>query len=90
MADNGNVPVLSRILLKGLTGPIDGVTYGAGLMPPLEKTHTDEQLAAVLTYAGERWHGWSRPLEAQAITSVRQAIESRPGPWTVEELSGVN
>jgi mono/diheme cytochrome c family protein len=89
MADNGNVPVLSRILLKGLTGPIDGVTYGAGLMPPLEKTHTDEQLAAVLTYAGERWHGWTRPLEAQAITSVRQAIESRPGPWTVEELSGV-
>ncbi|MFN0125591.1 MAG: c-type cytochrome [Verrucomicrobiales bacterium] len=86
MANNGNVPVLSRILLKGLAGPINGITYGAGLMPPLEKTHTDEQLAAVLTYAGERWHGWTRPLKAEDIAPVRQAIDSRPGPWTAEEL----
>ncbi len=89
MAANGNVPVLARILLKGLTGPIDGVTYGAGLMPPLEKTHTDEQLAAVLTYAGERWHGWTRQLEAKDIAPVRQEIESRPGPWTPDELKAV-
>ncbi len=37
MANNGNIGVLARILLKGQAGPIDGIAYGAGLMPPLEK-----------------------------------------------------
>lgn len=89
MADNGNIPVLTRVLLKGLTGPIEGVTYGAGLMPPLEKTHTDEQLAQVLTYAGERWHHWTRPLTPADITKTRQETESRTTPWTPEELKAL-
>ena len=56
---------------------------------PLEKTHTDEQLATVLTYAGERWHGWTRQLSATDITPIRQAIETRTTPWTHEELKAV-
>ena len=89
MSDNGNVPVLARILLKGQTGPIEGISYGAGLMPPLEKTHTDEQLAQVLTYAGERWHGWSRPLTADDIAKIRQETGARSDPWTHEELKAL-
>lgn len=86
MAGNGNIPVLARILLKGQTGPINGVSYGAGLMPPLEKTHTDEQIAQVLTYAGERWHGWKRALSAGEIGRIRSEVEARTAPWTNEEL----
>jgi mono/diheme cytochrome c family protein len=86
MADNGNIPVLTRILLKGQTGPINGVSYGAGLMPPLEKSHTDEQIAQVLTYAGERWHGWNRPVSASEISRIRNEIGPRTDPWTHEEL----
>lgn len=89
MANNGNVPALARILLKGQTGPIEGVNYAGGLMPPLEKTHTDDQIAQVLTYAGERWHSWDRPLTAADIAAVRKAIESRTAPWTHEELKAV-
>jgi mono/diheme cytochrome c family protein len=89
MADNGNVPVLARILLKGQTGPIDGISYGAGLMPPLEKTHTDEQLAQVLTYAGERWHHWNRSLTADDIAKIRQETGARSDPWTHEELKAL-
>jgi len=89
MANNGNIGVLARILLKGQAGPIDGIAYGAGLMPPLEKTHTDEQLATVLTYAGERWHGWNRKVTAEDIARIRKDIESRTAPWSHEELKAV-
>ncbi len=89
MVSNGNVPALARILLKGQTGPIDGISYGAGLMPPLEKTHTDEQLAQVLTYAGERWHAWTRPLTAPDITKIRQETTTRTDPWSHEELKAL-
>jgi mono/diheme cytochrome c family protein len=89
MADNGNIAVLARILLKGQAGPIGGVAYGAGLMPPLEKSHSDEQLAEVLTYAGERWHGWKRAVTAGEVARVRQEIASREGPWTEEDLQKV-
>lgn len=88
-ASNGNVPVLARILLKGQSGPIDGVVYGEGLMPPLEATHSDEQIAQVLTYVGERWHQWSQPAPASEIASIREAISSRKNPWTHGELKAL-
>jgi mono/diheme cytochrome c family protein len=89
MANNGNVPVLARILLKGQIGPIEGINYAGGLMPALEKSHTDDQIAQVLTYAGERWHGWNRKLTPDDIAPVRKFIESRTAPWTHEELKAV-
>ncbi len=85
-ARGGNTARLVRILLKGQSGPIDGITYGAGLMPPLEKSHTDEQIADVLTYAGERWHDWKQPLPADKVAPIRQETAARQLPWTEEEL----
>lgn len=89
MANNGNIPVLARILLKGQTGPIEGVNYAGGLMPPLEHSHTDEQIAQVLTYCGELWHGWNRKLSPDDIAPIRKEVQSRTGPWTHEELKAV-
>jgi mono/diheme cytochrome c family protein len=89
MQNNGNTAVLARILLKGQIGPIQGKNYAGGLMPPLEKSHTDEQIAQVLNYAGERWHNWNRQLTAADIAAIRKAIESRAAPWTHEELKAV-
>lgn len=85
----GNVPMLARIVLKGLTGPIAGQTYGEGLMMPLEATHTDEQIAQVLTYIGQQWHGWKAPVEPREIRQVRQEISARTQPWTYEELQKI-
>jgi mono/diheme cytochrome c family protein len=88
-ANGGNVPILARVLLKGQTGPIDGVSYGEGLMPPVEKSHTDEQIAQVLSYIGERWHGWKKPAEASDVARVREEVKARTNPWTSEELKAV-
>ena len=88
-ANGGSVPVLARVLLKGQTGPIEGVTYGEGLMPPVENSHTDAQIAQVLSYIGERWHGWKKPAAASDITRIREEVKSRTTPWTQEELKAV-
>ncbi|MBK8035672.1 MAG: ThuA domain-containing protein [Verrucomicrobiaceae bacterium] len=85
-ADGGNIAVLARLLLKGQTGPIDGQTFGEGLMMPLEATHTDEQIANVLSYVGQQWHGWVSPANRREISRVRQAITDRKQPWTHDEL----
>ena len=58
-------------------------------MPPLEKSHTDEQIADVLTYAGERWHGWKRNITAEKAASIRKETEARQTPWTQEELKAL-
>ena len=85
----GNADILGRILLKGQTGPIDGVAYGEGLMLPLEQTYTDEQLASVLNFIGQRWHKWTQPIAAEAIARVRQETTDRKTPWTHEELKAL-
>lgn len=85
-ANGGNVPILASLMLKGQTGPIDGVTFGEGLMPPVEKSHTDEQIAQVLSYIGERWHGWKTPTAAADIGTVRKEHADRQTPWTHAEL----
>lgn len=82
----GNVDILGRILLQGQTGPIEGVTYGEGAMIPFEETYTDEQLASVLNFIGQRWHRWNQPINAAAIARVRQETADRKKPWTHEEL----
>lgn len=85
-ANGGNIAALARVLLKGQMGPIDGVSYGEGLMPPVEKSHTDEQIAQVLTYIGERWHGWKSTADPAAISRIREEIKDRQTPWTQEGL----
>lgn len=84
--NNGDIPTLARILLHGQIGPIDGITYGEGLMLPLAQAYTDDQLASVLNYIGERWHQWKTPALPSAIQTVRKDNATRKTPWTAEEL----
>jgi mono/diheme cytochrome c family protein len=85
-AGTGNVNALARIILKGQTGPIAGVTYGEGLMLPLEGTYNDEQIASVINFIGQSWHKWRKPVAAADIAAVRKATADRKTPWTHEEL----
>lgn len=87
---DGNIEMLTRILLKGQSGPIEGVTYGEGFMLPLEHVYTDEQLASVLNFIGERWHNWRKPVEASEVARVRKTVIERTTPWTHEELKALS
>lgn len=87
--NGGNADVLARIVLKGQSGPINGVTYGEGTMLPLEGAYNDEQLANVLNYVGQTWHKWSAPIKAEDIARVRKETADRKTPWTAEELKAL-
>lgn len=87
LAHPGNGGALARILLHGLTGPINGVTYGEGLMPPLAEVYDDAQIASVLNYVGETWHGWKKPVAKEIVSAVRSSQKNRKTPWNVEELN---
>jgi mono/diheme cytochrome c family protein len=87
--NGGHVDVIARILLKGQSGPINGVTYGEGFMLPLEETYDDEQLASVINFIGQRWNDWKVPVEAAEIARVRQEIAARKTPFSHEELKEI-
>lgn len=81
------VDLLAKILLKGEAGPIEGVNYGEGFMPPWEAAYNDEQMASVLNYVGERWHGWRKPIAtADKIANVRKQFATKTTPWASDEI----
>ncbi|MFM7265649.1 MAG: hypothetical protein ACKOZW_08710, partial [Cyanobium sp.] len=61
-------------------------TYGEGLMVPLEATHTDAQIADVLSYIGQRWHAWPAPANSLQTTRARHELAGRKQLWTHDEL----
>ncbi|MGS0527422.1 DUF7133 domain-containing protein [Zobellia nedashkovskayae] len=80
-AKDWNIPV--KILLNGLTGPVDGKEY-SGVMAGM-KQQDDDYIASVVTYI--RMHlnnekgvgGWQ-------VSKVRKDQEDREDYWTIEEL----
>ncbi|HEV7350984.1 DUF7133 domain-containing protein [Telluribacter sp.] len=86
-----------KILLHGLTGPVDGKTY-PDMMPPMG-ANSDEWIAAVLSYirfdlgmAGNSF-GRSSPeflsrvlVKPEEVKKIREQTTGRTTAWTWEEL----
>jgi len=86
---NGREDNLARILLHGLSGPIevDGQRYN-GQMPKWSQLD-DRSLAAVLTYIRGSWSNDSPPVSESLVTAVREATSGRSAAWTAAELEAV-
>jgi mono/diheme cytochrome c family protein len=84
--NNGHLDAIAGIILKGQTGPINGKTYGEGMMLTLEAAYNDEQVAAVINYIGQRWNDWKVPATAEDIAAIRKQFAARTTPFTYEEL----
>ena len=84
---NGDPKILIRIVLSGLTGPIDGNTYPS-IMPP-QLNSEDAWLAAVLSYVRTNLGNKAKTIQADDIKKVRDVVGRRWDPWTLEELKGV-
>ena len=84
---NGDPKIFIRIVLSGLTGPVDGKTYPS-IMPP-QLNSADEWLAAVLSYVRTNLDNKASPIHADDIKKVRDVVGRRWDPWTLEELKGV-
>ena len=86
----GDEAKVARIILHGLTGPVEvaGETYN-GMMPPWGGTLKDADIAAVLTYVRSAWGNKASPVTAAKVASIRAATSARTTPWTAAELAAV-
>ena len=76
-----------KIVLKGLTGPVDvlGKSYSLE-MPPQGAALLDDQIAAILTYVRASWGNQSGPVTTAQVKSIRAAVADRAKPWTAPEI----
>ncbi|MFO1052692.1 MAG: c-type cytochrome [Planctomycetota bacterium] len=85
----GEPAVLARIVLRGLTGPIEvrGQGYELPLMPDHAKL-SDEDIAAILSHLRRAWEHEASIVDPDLIRTQRAATASRTQPFTVKELLG--
>ena len=76
-----------KIVLNGLTGPVDVAGKGYNIdMPPQGAVLSDEKIAAALTYIRANFAAGAGAVTPDEVKSVRAATASRTTPWTAAEL----
>ena len=78
----------AEIILKGMTGPIDGITYG-GVMAPME-SYDNEWISSVMTYVRRSWGNGGSPVKPEEIERVRGWNKRRTTAFTLAELNMPN
>jgi putative membrane-bound dehydrogenase-like protein len=73
------------ILLHGLQGALDGVDYGAPMVPM--STYSDAELAGVLTYVRNSFGNRAPAVEPGAVAARRTEDVGRTNYWTPAELT---
>lgn len=81
---NGHRDYVIKATLHGLTGPLDGVSYG-DLMVPMAN-QTDDWIASVLSYVRTSFGNTGGMVAPGDVRRVREATAARKAPWNVSEL----
>ena len=81
----GHRDYVIKTLLHGMTGPLDGKTYPAGVMMPFG-TNTDEWIANIASYVRNSFGNRSAFVTAADVARVRASTSARKTMWTPEEL----
>ncbi len=81
---NGHRDLASKVVLHGLTGPIEGKTYPGEMIAMA--TNGDAWIAAVLSYVRNSFGNQLGFIKEAEVTRVREENEGRTKPWTMEEL----
>jgi mono/diheme cytochrome c family protein len=79
----GHRDYIIKVLLKGLTGPIEGKTYHDVMVP---MPGTDEWIAGIASYVRSSFGNTGGTVTPADVARVRAATEARKTPWTVAEL----
>jgi hypothetical protein len=74
------------IVLHGLQGKVDGIDYGAPMVPM--NSYSDADLANVLTYIRNSFGNRAPAVEPAAVAARRAADAGRSSYWTLDELTG--
>jgi hypothetical protein len=81
----GDERAVIAIVLHGLQGKIDGVDYGAPMVPM--NSYSDAELANVLTYIRNSFGNRAPAVEPAAVAARRATDSGRSNYWTMEELT---
>ena len=81
----GHRDYVVKVLLHGLTGPIDGRRYGGEGVMVAMGTNTDEWIADVASYIRNAFGNSAIFVPPDYVAAVRKAA-ARRSPWTMEEL----
>nr|WP_295928841.1 c-type cytochrome [uncultured Dyadobacter sp.] len=82
--NRNNTNAAVRILLHGLSGPIDGNTYPTEM--PSMKDNDDQWIASVLSYVRHEFTN-SPPVRPADVKAIRQQTASQDKAFTLDELS---
>lgn len=82
---NGDKANIIKVMLHGLTGPIDGKTYQGQLMIPMAQ-ESDEWLADVLTEVRSAWGNTGDAVTPADVKKIREATKHITKPYTMESL----
>lgn len=88
----GDEQRLIKIVLNGLTGPVDvaGEKYGAGTQSvpmPAMGGMSDEDIASVLSYIRQEFGAGASAVSSETVGQVRSEVSGRSEPWTAKELT---
>ena len=79
----GHRDYIIKILLKGMTGELDGKTY-RDVMVPMD--NTNEWIAGIAWYVRTSFGNTGDLVTPADVARVRAEIAGRKGPWTIADL----
>jgi mono/diheme cytochrome c family protein len=79
----GHRDYVIKVLLKGLTGPLDGKTYRDVMVP---MPGTDEWVAGIASYVRTSFGNSGGLVTPADVARVREETAGRKQPWTIAEL----
>jgi mono/diheme cytochrome c family protein/glucose/arabinose dehydrogenase len=82
---NGDPDKLIRILLHGLSGPIEGKTYSDVM--PAQGSNDDDYIASVLSYVRNDFGNKAPAILPADVKRIRQQTTGRTNNWTMDELN---
>ncbi|HEX7480733.1 MAG TPA: cytochrome c [Polyangiales bacterium] len=87
VAQDPETPI--RIVLAGLSGPIEvkGAQFNSAMPPPAGLD--DEKIAAVLSYVRSHFDNNAPAVDKAKVAEVRAALAGRTAPWTAADLSSL-
>ncbi len=81
----GEKAIAIRILLHGLSGPVEGKTY-PDVMPAMGH-NDDEWIAAVLSYVRNDMYNKAPIIKPEEVKEIRAQTNTRQKYWTLEDLA---
>ncbi len=73
------------VVLKGLSGPVEGKNYTAQMVPM--ESNDDDWVASVISYVRNNFGNHSTFISTNDVARVRASILAHTNAWTLEELS---